>query len=296
MASPELQTVIDMLRATDPLGSNDIQKIREGMAVAEQIYQRPDDTRYEAVDAGGVPAEWTSVDGADEDKVLVYLHGGGYTAGSIGTHRGLCTNLSRAAGLRVLNVDYRLGPEHPYPAAVEDAVAAVRFVREQGIDSSRLALGGDSAGGGLTLCALLSLRDAGDPMPAAGVCISPWTDLCLSGKSIEEKADIDPMVSRPLLELMSGLYLAGADPKTPTASPLFADLAGLPPLLVHVGTAECLLDDATVLSERAKAAGVDVELEVWEDMIHVWHTFADLLPEGREAIDGIARFLSTRLS
>ena len=263
MASSELQTVIDMLRATDPMGSNDVFQIREGMKVAEQIYERPDDARYEPVDAGGVAAEWTTVEGADESKALVYLHGGGYTVGGPGSHRGLCTNLSRAAGLPVLNVDYRLAPEAPYPAAVDDAMAAVRYVRERGIDSSRIAVGGDSAGGGLTVCTLLGLREAGDPLPAAGVCISPWTDLSLRGKSIEEKDAVDPMVSRPLLEMMAAHYLAGGDPRAATASPLFANLAGLPPLLVHVGTAECLLDDATVFTERAREAGVDVELEVW---------------------------------
>ncbi len=295
MASPELQIVIDMLRATDPMGSNDVFQIREGMKVAEQIYQPPEDARYEPVDAGGVAAEWTAVEGVDESGVVVYLHGGGYTVGGIGSHRGLCTNLSRAAGLPVLNVDYRLAPESPYPAAVDDAVAAVRYVRERGIDPSRIAVAGDSAGGGLTVCALLALRDAGDPSPAAGVCISPWTDLSLSGKSIDEKESVDPLVSRPLLEMMAGHYLAGGDPRAATASPLFADLAGLPPLLVHVGTAECLLDDATVFADRAREAGVDVELEVWEDMIHVWHTFADNLPEGRRAIEGIAGFLSAKL-
>ena len=214
---------------------------------------------------------------------------------SIGTHRGLCTRLSRAAGARVLNVDYRLAPEHPYPAAVDDALAVYRAVLADGVDPARIAIGGDSAGGGLTLATLVALRDAGDPLPAAGVCISPWTDLSLSGESIRTKAAEDPLIQPSQLAWMAGLYLGDADPKAPTASPLFANLSGLPPLLVHVGTAEILLDDATLLAERAREAGVDVTLEAWEEMIHTWHNFADLLPEGREAIEGIGKYLRARL-
>jgi acetyl esterase/lipase len=196
----------------------------------------------------------------------------------------------------VLNVGYRLAPEHPHPAAVEDAVAAVRFAYAAGLAPSRVAVGGDSAGGGLALATLLGLRDERAPLPAAGVCISPWTDLSGSGDSLRANAELDPMVDEDDLRLMASAYLAGRDARAPLASPLFADLRGLPPLLVQVGTAEVLLDDATRLAERARDAGVDVQLEVWEDMIHVWHAFADVLPEGAQAVEGIADFLEKRLA
>jgi acetyl esterase/lipase len=255
----------------------------------------PEDAKLEPVDAGGVPAEWTTADGADSGRVVVYFHGGGYTLGSIATHRPLVARLSRAAGARVISVDYRLAPEHPCPAAIEDAVAAYRHVVAGGVAPSRIAIAGDSAGGGLTAACLVALRDAGDPLPAAGVCISPWLDLSLSSDSWQTRADADPLVQRREIQMMADAYLAGADPKTATASPLFAGLAGLPPILVQVGTAEVLLDDANGFAERARAAGVDVELDVWKDMIHVWHAFADLLPEARDAIDRIAAFLAARL-
>jgi acetyl esterase/lipase len=251
--------------------------------------------RFEPVDAGGVPAEWTAAPGARTDRTLVYLHGGGYCLGSVATHRSLVARLSRAARVRVLSVDYRLAPEHPHPAAVEDAVAALRFAYASGLDPARVAVGGDSAGGGLAVAALLALRDRGLPLPAAGVCISPWTDLSASGASVRTRADLDPLVDADDLACLAAAYLGGRDPRAPLASPLFADLRGLPPLLVHVGTAEILLDDATRLAENARDAGVDVELEVWDDMIHVWHAFADLLPEGVQAIEGIATFLEKRL-
>jgi phosphinothricin tripeptide acetyl hydrolase len=216
--------------------------------------------------------------------------------GSLDTHRGLCARLSRAARARVLSVDYRLGPEHPHPAAVDDAVAAVRFVRESGVAPRRTAVAGDSAGGGLTVAALIALRDAGDPAPAAGLCISPWTDLALTGDTLRTKAQHDPMVRAADLRLMAAAYLAGRDARTPLASPLHADLAGLPPLLIQVGSAEILLDDAVRLAERASRAGVETDLRVWQDMIHVWHAFAEILPEGQQAVDEMAAFFEKRLA
>jgi monoterpene epsilon-lactone hydrolase len=296
MASPELKVVVDMLRANPPVQGDDILAMRAGMRAATVGMPLAPDVVYEPVDAGGVAAEWARAPGADSLRTVVYLHGGGYVMGSVETHRVLVGSISRAASARVLSVDYRLGPEHPHPAAVDDAIAAYRFVLAQGAAPSQIAIAGDSAGGGLTVAALLALREAGDPLPAAGVCISPWLDLTLSGASMETKADVDPMVTRKVLRPMADAYLAGADPKTPTASPLFADLTGLPPLLVQVGTAETLLDDSRRLAERAKSADVEVTIEEWEEMIHVWHAFAALLPEGRQAIDRIGEYLADRLS
>jgi acetyl esterase/lipase len=192
-------------------------------------------------------------------------------------------------------VDYRLAPEHPFPAAVDDAVAAYRFALSTGVDPANTALCGDSSGGGLALATLVALRDHGDPLPATAVCMSPWTDLTLSGASLQENRGADPMVSASTLGLMADAYLGDLDPRSPTASPLFADLAGLPPLLIQVGSPELLLDDTTRFAERAEAAGVDVTLEIWDDVFHVWHSFADLLPEARDAIARIGTYVDQQL-
>jgi acetyl esterase/lipase len=295
VASRQLQSVIDMMRASDPLASGDLMTIRE-LTSRAPAYPKPDDIRWEAVDARGVPAEWVIPDDAEPGRAIVYCHGGGYVMGTVQAHRGLCSHLARAARARVLSVDYRLAPENRFPAAVNDALAAYRFTLAEGYAPESVALGGDSSGGGLVLGTLVALRDDGDPLPGAAICLSPWTDLSLTGESIESRRDQDPMVRASVLELMAQAYLGDADPRTPTASPLFADLTGLPPLLVQVGTAELLLDDARRIAERADAAGVDVTLDIWDDMIHVWQAFADFLPEAREAIARIGAYVDERLS
>ena len=294
MASEELKGVLELLRAAPPLpvGAS-IEQMRAGMEQMTAMAPLPEAVTYEAVDAGGVPAEWAVAANAREDRSILYLHGGGYVIGSVRTHRQIVGNLSRAAAAKVLSVDYRLAPENPHPAAVEDATAAYRHLLES-VEPAGAAIAGDSAGGGLTAAALIALREAGDPLPAAGVLISPWLDLTNSGESMQSKADVDPMVQREGLQAMVAAYAAGSDVKAPTVSPLFADLAGLPPLLIHVGTAEVLLDDSTRFAQAARAAGVDVDLEVWDEMIHVWHAFATVLPEAREAIDRIGQYLTQR--
>jgi monoterpene epsilon-lactone hydrolase len=243
------------------------------------------------VEAGGVPAEWIATPEALHERGIYYLHGGGYTLGSINTHREMISRLSRAARARALAIDYRLAPEHPFPAAVEDSTAAYRWLLAIGVDPARLVIAGDSAGGGLTVATLVALRDAGDPLPAAAVCLSPWVDLEGLGESMTTRAEVDPMVQREELLQHVKAYLGDAHPRTPLAAPLYADLRGLPPLLIQVGTAETLLDDSTRLAERAKAAGVDVVLEPWDDMIHVWQFCAAILPEGQQAIDRIGEFI-----
>jgi len=298
MASPELQAILDMLK-NRPMPSRDqepsVEEIRAGFDALAGIFPAAPDVRSERVDAGGVPAEWTDVPGADPRCVLLYLHGGGYAIGSVSTHRDLTSRIARAAGVRALSVEYRLAPEHPHPAAVEDSTAAYRWLLGQGIEAERVVISGDSAGGGLTLATLVALRDAGDPLPAAGVSLSPWVDLEGIGESMTTLAEIDPLLDRDGLLWMAKLYLGGLDPRTPLAAPLYADLAGLPPLLIQVGKAEGLLDDARRVAERARAAGVDVTLEAWDDMIHVWHIFASMLPEAREAIERIGEFMRKRL-
>jgi len=295
MASEQLKMVVEMLRAAPPLPDEaSVDEMRAGMEELTAAAPLAEDVRYEAVDAGGVPAEWAIADNAGEDRVILYLHGGGYVVGSVRTHRGIVGSISRAAAAKVLSVDYRLAPEHPHPAAVEDAVAAYRFLLGMSVDPARIAIAGDSAGGGLAAATLIALRDLAEPLPAAGVLISPWLDLTQSAESMTTRADDDPMVSRDVLQRMADAYVAAGDAKAATASPLFADLAGLPPMLVHVGTAEVLMNDATRFDERARAAGTDVRLGVWEDMVHVWHAFSLILPEAQQAIDEIGEYLGAR--
>lgn len=295
MASAQLETVIQMLQST--LGGPPPASIQDFRATFDQMgaaFPIAADVKCTPVDAGGVPAEWIVAPGAADNTVVLYLHGGGYVIGSINSHRDLMARLSRAAGAKVLGLNYRLAPENPHPAAVEDATAAYRWLLAKGTKPNRIVIGGDSAGGGLTLATLVSLRDAGTPLPAAAVCISPWTDMEASGASMKTKAAVDPLVVPGMLENMVKMYLAGNNPRAPLASPLHAEMKGLPPLLIQVGGREVLLDDSTRVAERAKKAGVAVTLDVWEEMIHVWHLFAGILPEGQKAIEQVGQFVRER--
>ena len=294
MASPQLQQVIEAIKSLAGMASGS--SIEELRATNEQMARPagPDITSQPVV-ANGVNAAWISAPGAAADRAVLYLHGGGYIMGSLNTHRDMMGRISRAAQARVLGLDYRLAPEHPFPAAVDDTVAGYRFLLDQGLTPSRLAIAGDSAGGALTLAALIAGRDAGLPMPAAAVCLSPFLDLEGTGESIKTRADVDPIATPEVIDVWAKAYLAGADPRTPLANPLFADLHGLPPLLIQVGDHEVLLDDSTRLAERAQAAGVNAELEVWPEMIHRWHSYAAVLPEGQQAIDGIGTFLRKQI-
>ena len=225
--------------------------------------------------AGGVKAEWVSAPDADAGRAVLYLHGGGYVIGSINTHRSLAARLSRASKARVLVIDYRLAPEHPHPAAVDDSVAAYRWMLGQGLKPARIAVAGDSAGGGLTVATLVAIRDAKLPLPGGG-CVPLAVGRPRRNRRVDddERRTSIPSCKRPGCEQMAAAYLGGKAPRTPLAAPLYADLSGLPPLLIQVGTAETLLDDASRLAERARKAGVTVSYEPWEDMIHVWHLFA----------------------
>jgi phosphinothricin tripeptide acetyl hydrolase len=261
---------------------------------AEKVFPTPPDVKVEHVSAPVAPAEWLRPPAAEPGRVVLYLHGGGYVIGSPRSHRHLAAAIAAAAGASALLLDYRLAPEHPFPAAVEDATAAYRWLLEQAVAPARVVIAGDSAGGGLTVATLLALREAGVPLPAAAVCISPWVDLTCGGASYRTKAEADPIVRRAGVEQMAQAYLGATPPRTPLASPLFADLRGLPPLLIHVGSDEVLLDDATQLAERARAAGVETTLEVYERMIHVWHWFLPMLAEAETAVEAIGRFVRAR--
>jgi monoterpene epsilon-lactone hydrolase len=293
VASEELAAVHELLRGIDL----DSLTIAERRAATDSVAaQPPPGTTVEPADAGGVPAEWVVAASVPAGRVLLYLHGGAYQIGSPATLRHMIALISAAAQAPVLSVDYRLAPEHPFPAAVEDALSAYRFLLHGGADPATLAIAGDSAGGGLALATLVALRDAGEPQPAAAVAISPWTDLALTGDSLRTRADMDVMIKPAGMAETVATYLAGADPRHPYASPLYADLRGLPPVLIHVGDAEVILDDSTRFAAKARADGVDVTLEVWPEMLHVWHAFAGLLPESDQAIARIGSWLTARWS
>ncbi|HZJ56141.1 MAG TPA: alpha/beta hydrolase [Myxococcaceae bacterium] len=265
---------------------------RQRLDEVGSIWPIADDVTVQAVDLGGVPGEWSAVPGSDPSRVLLFFHGGGYCSGSILSHRRLVTEAGRRAGRRTLAVGYRLAPEHPFPAALEDALKAWRFLREQGIAARDMTVGGDSAGGGLTVALITHLRDAGMELPGCAWLVSPWTDLTLSGSTLATKAAIDPLVHEDYLRELASAYLPkGMDPRDPRVSPLHANLSGLPPTLIQVGSAETLLADATRFAEAAGAADVPVTLEVWPQMIHAWPVWNARLQAGREALTGAGAFI-----
>ncbi len=289
MASAELNKVLELLKSQPRNPNASVEKMRAGMEKTSEHVAR--DVKCEPIRVGDIGAEWIDPPDVASDRVILYLHGGGYVMGSINTHRATIARIARAAKARALALDYRLAPEHKFPAAVDDSLAAYKWLIAQGYKPNKIVIAGDSAGGGLTLAALLAIRDAKLPMAAAGVAISPWADMEGTGDSFKTRADRDPMVGSGNLGGMAKNYVGDQDPKHPLASPIHADYRGLPPLLIQVGDAETLLDDSNRVAARAKAGGVKVDLEVWDDMIHVWHAFAKILPEGQQAIDKIGKFV-----
>jgi acetyl esterase/lipase len=253
-----------------------------------------DDIKVEKVDADGVPCQMLTPPGADADRVIVYVHGGGYVFGSLVSHGGAVGEVARAGKCCALQVDYRLAPEHPYPAAVEDACTAYRYLVANGTAPEKITIMGDSAGGGLTIAAIVALRDAGDTGPGAAVCLSPWVDLEGTGESVKSRADRDPLVDPEMLHGIAATYLGGQDPKSPTASPIHANLSGLPPVLIQVGEREILYSDSEALATKAKIAGADVTFEEWPEMIHVWHLFYPMLTEARDAIKRCGEFIQEK--
>ena len=274
--------------------SDDYQQRRRDIDARGLAYGLPVDVKIEPVTANGVRAEWSSTPGTLDDAALLYLHGGGYVIGSLDSHRHLVTEAGRAAGCWALSLDYRLAPEHPFPAAVEDAVAGYRYLLGRGVKPSRIAIAGDSAGGGLVVAAMVAIRDAGLPQPGCGWCISPWVDMEASGETMTSRSAADPMVQKPGILDMARLYLNGADPRSPLVSPLYANLAGLAPLLIQVGAAETLLDDALGLAKAAGAADVYVDLQIWPEMVHVWHLFHPELKAGLRALQAGGAFVRER--
>ncbi|HET9112139.1 MAG TPA: alpha/beta hydrolase [Ktedonobacterales bacterium] len=267
-----------------------------GGGITAMTRRPPAGARVTPVDAGGSPAAWVTPLAANSGAVIYYLHGGGYVFGAMDTYRDLLGRLTQLTGARALWLDYRLAPECPFPAAVDDALAGYRWLLAQGAAPEAIVFSGDSAGGGLALATMLAARDAGLPLPAGGALLSPWTDLTGESETAISRAAVDPMLIGAHIAEGGQRYLAGADPRHPLASPLYADLRGLPPLLIHVGDNETLLDDSRKLAERARAAGVEVTLRVWDSMFHVFPIFPTLLPEARKAVDEMVSFILARVS
>lgn len=294
MASPELSKARDMLGhlVSEPEATMEDYRRLYDEVLAE--FELPTDAVVNEVDAGGTPAYWVSAPGAADDQAVILVHGGGFCMGNAKGYREFGYRISKASGARVLVVDYRLAPENPFPAPLDDVVGAYRWLRQQaGIRS--VALVGDSAGGGLVVGALVKLRDDGDQAPEAAVVCSPLIDLAGEGASITERAHLDPLPAAALVHAMGGAYLNGKEPKsTPLASPLYADLKGLPPLRVLVGTDEGLHDDAVRLVEKVREAGGEVEFEIGEEMVHIWPIF-NFLPEAQAATERIGEFLQKYL-
>ena len=249
------------------------------------------------VDAGGVSAEWSIAPGSDPSRVLLFFHGGGYCSGSIVSHRRMVTEAGRAAKVRTLAVAYRLAPEHPFPAALDDALSAWRLLRQQGIAAEHIAVGGDSAGGGLTIVLSNRLRELGEAQPGCAWLCSPWTDLTMSGSTLTSKDAVDPLIHKGYLEELAAAYVPGGIArKDPRVSPLFSNLTGFPPVLIQVGSAETLLADATRFAEAAGAADAAVTLEIWPHMTHAWHMWNAHLDAGRRALANAGAFIKRHLS
>jgi monoterpene epsilon-lactone hydrolase len=293
MADPEIAKLREIIAARPR--ATEIAQMRLDADARGKAFGLPADVSVQKVNANGVKAEWLSTPDADPSSAILYLHGGGYVICSLESHRHLMAEVGRAAGTRTLAIDYRLAPEHPFPAPVEDTVAAYRYMLDSGLKPNRIALAGDSAGGGLVVGALLAIRQAGLPLPGCGWCISPWVDMEALGASFIDRAATDPTVQKATILMMAEWYLGGADPRHPHAAPVYGDLRGLPPLLIQVGAAETLLDDSLALTRKAGISDVPVDLQIWPEMIHIWHIYFPMLSAGRRAIAAGGSFVRNAL-
>jgi epsilon-lactone hydrolase len=287
------QDLIELLKmiAANPLPT-DLDALRLAVdSDAERFPLDPDIRVERTLVASGVPGEWTWTAAADSTRAVLYLHGGGYMFGSILSHRHLVAEIGRLSDSRTLAIDYRRSPENPFPAAVDDAMASYRFLLNERYEPHRIALAGDSAGGGLIVSTLVAIKEASLPQPACGWLISPWVDMEASGETFVSRANADPIAKREMIVNFAQAYLNGADPRSPLASPLYSNLRGIAPLLIQVGASEVLLDDSLKLARAAGAADVSVRLEIWPEMIHIWHVFHRILADGRKAVQAGAKFL-----
>ena len=273
-----------------------IVKQREVVEKLARFYPVPAKVELQKITINGMAAEWVKPRGVRFDQTILYLHGGGYTMGSINTHRAHTARIASASQTPVLLIDYRLAPEDPFPAGLEDAKMAYRWLLGQKKEAGKIVIAGDSAGGGLAVAAVLALRDEGEILPAGLVCISPWADLSMSGETVTTQAENDPMISLKTSVLHAGRYFAEHDPRNPLISPVFADLKDLPPMLIQVGEYEILKSDSLRLAENGQQAGVEVTLEEWEGMWHVWHMFGEMMPEAQQAIARIGAYITERMN
>jgi monoterpene epsilon-lactone hydrolase len=294
MAQSEIEAVRALLSSKPrPVGWLERRKRLDDVG---SVWPVADDVKLEAVDVSGLQGEWSIVPGSEPSRVLMFFHGGGYCSGSIVSHRRMVTEAGRAGGMRTLAVAYRLAPEHPFPAAYDDALTAWRFLRNEGIPPARIAVGGDSAGAGLAVALIGQLRDAHEELPGCAWLVSPWTDLTMSGSTFATKDGVDPIIHKEYLNELANAYLpTGIDGKDPRVSPLYADLTSFPPLLIQVGSAETLLDDATRFASAAGAVDVRVTLEIWPHMIHAWHLWNAHLEDGRRALANASAFIRAHL-
>ena len=298
MASPQAVAVRDLIRAMREQALDGNPTIEQQRAAGEgfgAMTGEPVGVIYEWTTANGVPALWAIPEEGADDRVLQYMHGGGYIIGSVASHQRLVGHLATAVGCRALSVEYRLAPEHPHPAAVTDSLAVYRWLLDQGFAPQRVAISGDSAGGGLAVATLLAIRDAGLPQPAAAVPMSPWVDLEGTGDSMKAMADLDLLIGEIALKTTAEHFLGGQSAQDPLAAPLHADLTGIAPLYIQVGGHETLLDDSTRLATRAAAAGVDVRLDVFPEMQHVFQMAVGNVPEADDAVARIGAYLRPRL-
>ncbi len=273
-----------------------LEALRRRTESSARFMKVPKNVKVQVVWAGSVPAEWLFPDGAPQDRALLYIHGGAWVFCSPATHRAMVAQLALAAGVKALSIDYRLAPEHPFPAGLDDCVAAYCWLIQSGIAPQKIVIGGDSAGGNLTLATLLALKDRGDPPPAGAVCLSPATDLASTGESVRTKAAVDPVLRHATGSNIHLNYVGCHDVLDPLISPLYGDLRGMPPILIHVGEDEILLDDATRFAERARAARVDARVVVWPHMWHVFQMHAPVMPEARESIRQLGKFIKEVLA
>jgi len=293
MPSTEFQSYLDALRNLGDQSAMSIEELRA--ATERKALPAAADVTCIPVEAPGLRAEWSQTPGASAEHVLLFFHGGGYYRGSIAAMRELSSRLARMGGVRGLSAAYRLAPEHTFPAAVEDAVTAYRWLLEQGVAAGNVIVSGASAGGGLALALLLAAREQGLPLPAGAVVLSPWVDLTQSGETFATHAAADPVISKAYLDRFAGMYLGDADPMQPLASPVFGELAGLPPVLIQVGGAETMLDESRRFAAKARQAGVEVRLDEWPEMVHVWQACGMRVPEARDAIEQAGAWMRGRL-
>ncbi len=285
-----LKEIIAAKRKNPYTEDKSIKQLREETEVSGSKIPLPENTKIEKIMADGVYAEWITCGNVNAEKIFMFIHGGGYYRGSIASTRATVARISEQAGVRCLSIDYRLAPEHPFPAAIDDTYTVYNWIVKQGINPKNIIVSGQSAGGGLCLALLLKIKDDKGDQPLGAVAISPWTDLSQSGDTMKTNEDIDPIISKKYLDRMAGLYLKGSPFSLPLASPLFGDLSKLPPILIQVGTAETMLDDSKRFFEKAKKVNVDINIEIWKDMFHGWHGNAHILKDAELAIQSIGNF------